>query len=101
MANKKQERSGRKDRMGKNGHRKAGLPSKAGKRKVYGHIVLDSSGNVLSGRRKTKSFEPQGGIVHNAVNHGGSDRTIYCDKWSKGQPVMRSMTPREVQARFN
>jgi hypothetical protein len=103
MSNKKQERSARKNNNGKNGYRKSGGPAKAGKRKVYGPLVLDKNGEVLSGRRKTKSFEATGGIIHSDVTmkNKGFNQQIFCDRWYKGQKPTRTMTGAEVNNLFN
>ena len=91
MANKKDMRSSRKDRTGKNPRRGAGLPAKAGRRKVY-----------TSGTRKTKSFgEGKGYQMTNTVDLSDPRvGKIIRDRINPGEPLLRGMTTDELDRLF-
>ena len=91
MANKKDIRSSRKDRTGRNPRRAAGMPAKAGRRKVY-----------TTGTRKTKNFgDGEGYQMTNTVDL--KDKRVgkvIRDRINPGEPLLRDMTAEEIQTLF-
>lgn len=89
MANKKQERAGRNDRLGRNARRKAGLPAKSGRRSTRkSHKTVKENFPLLNGKVASNTH---GTVPLSKATHK------FAERWKTGEKVMVSMTSADRQ----